>query len=240
MRVQLTRFGCGGLVVGATADHRVADGQSMSTFFTAWASCVRGFGVSPLPVFDRLTYTCEFLKKLKSRLPPNYSTFSALLGHVWIYVSVNGRPRLKLPHEFFGNALQCATAQELLKGGAVEVATRVRDSVRCVNESYLRSFIDYRGVYGEGELLPMMTDNDKDVFLCPDLEVVSWLGFRFHEKDFGGGGLVGFGPTWVEAEGFVAFIPGLGGGGGGDDVDVVVVMFEEHAEVMKRISHCMD
>ncbi|KAK1315728.1 hypothetical protein QJS10_CPA05g00706 [Acorus calamus] len=84
----------------------------------------------------------------------------------------------------------------------------------------------------------MMTDNDKDVFLCPDLEVVSWLGFRFHEMDFGGGGLVGFGPTWVEAEGFVVFIPGLGGGGGGgDDVDVVVVMFEEHAKVMKRISH---
>ncbi|KAK1315723.1 Agmatine coumaroyltransferase-2 [Acorus calamus] len=52
-QVQLTRFGCGGLVVGATADHRIADGQSMSTFFTAWASCVRGFGVSPLPVFDR-------------------------------------------------------------------------------------------------------------------------------------------------------------------------------------------
>ncbi|KAK1316788.1 hypothetical protein QJS10_CPA05g00707 [Acorus calamus] len=106
-----------------------------------------------------LTYTCEFLKKLKSRLPPNYSTFSALLGHVWvklteprglsadeptkIYVSINGRPRLKLPDEFFGNvvlnALPCVTAQELLKGGAAEAATRVRDSVRRVNESYFRS-----------------------------------------------------------------------------------------------------
>ncbi|KAK1293732.1 hypothetical protein QJS10_CPB17g01699 [Acorus calamus] len=100
----------------------------------------------------RLTYTCEFLKKLKSRLPPNYSTFSALLGHVWvkltesrglspdeptkIYVSVNGRPRLKLPDELFGNivlnVLPCATAQELLKGGAAEAATRVPDSLEVI------------------------------------------------------------------------------------------------------------
>jgi hypothetical protein len=33
-QVQLTRYKCGGLVIGTVSQHLVADGQSMSIFFT--------------------------------------------------------------------------------------------------------------------------------------------------------------------------------------------------------------
>ena len=53
LQIQLNRFSCGGLVIGLTAHHRIADGQSMSSFFLAWARLVRGPEVVPLPNHDR-------------------------------------------------------------------------------------------------------------------------------------------------------------------------------------------
>ncbi|KAG9448686.1 hypothetical protein H6P81_008651 [Aristolochia fimbriata] len=65
--------------------------------------------------------------------------------------------------------------------------------------------------------------------LSPNLEVDCWLGFDFHEMDFGGGGLCGFLPSWVPVEGVVIIKPSLHGdedkGGGG--IDVVVTLLEE-------------
>ncbi|XP_039115253.1 agmatine coumaroyltransferase-2-like [Dioscorea cayenensis subsp. rotundata] len=62
LQVQLNRFQCGGLVIGVTAHHRVADGQSMSTFTVAWGKMVRGVPIDPLPVYDQ--------SWLKPRDPP--------------------------------------------------------------------------------------------------------------------------------------------------------------------------
>ncbi|KAI3925744.1 hypothetical protein MKX01_003303 [Papaver californicum] len=53
-QIQLNRYACGGLVIGETSHHRVADGQSMSMFFVAWARMVRGLDVESLPYHDRL------------------------------------------------------------------------------------------------------------------------------------------------------------------------------------------
>ncbi|XP_043691040.1 tryptamine hydroxycinnamoyltransferase 2-like [Telopea speciosissima] len=53
LQIQLNRYACGGLVIGQTAHHHVADGQSMSSFFIAWAKLVRGLPLDPLPYHDR-------------------------------------------------------------------------------------------------------------------------------------------------------------------------------------------
>ncbi|MCL7050406.1 hypothetical protein MKW94_018426 [Papaver nudicaule] len=53
-QIQLNRYACGGLVIGETSHHRVADGQSMSSFFVAWARMVRGLDLQSLPYHDRL------------------------------------------------------------------------------------------------------------------------------------------------------------------------------------------
>ncbi|CAA6663402.1 unnamed protein product [Spirodela intermedia] len=56
LQIQLNWFACGGIVVGLTAHHRIADGQSMNNFFAAWARLVRGHELDPLPYHDRQAF----------------------------------------------------------------------------------------------------------------------------------------------------------------------------------------
>ncbi|XP_050231360.1 agmatine coumaroyltransferase-2-like [Mercurialis annua] len=56
VQVQLTRFTCGSLVVGFTAHHLVADGQSTSNFLVAWGQASRGIDMNPLPFHDRTIF----------------------------------------------------------------------------------------------------------------------------------------------------------------------------------------
>ncbi|KAK3150692.1 hypothetical protein QOZ80_3AG0236430 [Eleusine coracana subsp. coracana] len=57
LQVKLNRYKCGGVVIGTIAHHHVADGHSLSMFFTVWASAVRegkDFTIpSPPPFLDR-------------------------------------------------------------------------------------------------------------------------------------------------------------------------------------------
>ncbi|XP_040379571.1 coniferyl alcohol acyltransferase-like [Oryza brachyantha] len=53
MCVQVTKFKCGGAVVGCTFDHRVCDAYSFNMFLVAWAAAARGSSPSPAPSFDR-------------------------------------------------------------------------------------------------------------------------------------------------------------------------------------------
>ncbi|KAF8391541.1 hypothetical protein HHK36_023847 [Tetracentron sinense] len=53
LQIQLNRYACGGLVIGQTSHHRVADGQSMSSFNISWARIVRGLDVDLIPFHDR-------------------------------------------------------------------------------------------------------------------------------------------------------------------------------------------
>ncbi|KAM0951020.1 putative putrescine N-hydroxycinnamoyltransferase [Dioscorea sansibarensis] len=272
LQVQLNRFQCGGLVIGLTSHHRVADGRSMCSFSIAWGRMVRGVPIDPLPVYDQvwlkprdpplvpfdhwgtdfiplpphpneyiitrtdvdpseitnmlLHFSPEFIIKLKAKTSASstvkYTTFQTLLGHLWrmvtiarqlddeectmVRVSVNGRPRLRppVPPEFFGNlvlnAYPKAKARALIEGGVAMAAGIVCEAVRVVGVDYFQSFIDLGEVYGDRDLVPCY-DIDGNV-ISPKLEVDSWLGFRFDEADFGGGGaLCAFLPTWMPFEG---------------------------------------
>ncbi|KAF0930626.1 hypothetical protein E2562_033822 [Oryza meyeriana var. granulata] len=53
MCVQVTKFKCGGAVVGCTFDHRVCDAYSFNMFLVAWAAAARGCSPAPAPSFDR-------------------------------------------------------------------------------------------------------------------------------------------------------------------------------------------
>ncbi|KAI4368728.1 hypothetical protein MLD38_017252 [Melastoma candidum] len=53
VQVQLTRFGCGSLVVGFTAHHYVADGQATSNFLVDWGKASRGVDFGQHPLHDR-------------------------------------------------------------------------------------------------------------------------------------------------------------------------------------------
>uniref|UniRef100_A0A0E0M416 Uncharacterized protein n=1 Tax=Oryza punctata TaxID=4537 RepID=A0A0E0M416_ORYPU len=49
VQVQLTRFACGSLAVGFTANHAVADGHATSDFLVAWGRAARGLSVGTSP-----------------------------------------------------------------------------------------------------------------------------------------------------------------------------------------------
>lgn len=49
MAVKLSKFTCGGAVVGCTFDHRVCDAYSFNMFLVAWAAAARGSSAPPPP-----------------------------------------------------------------------------------------------------------------------------------------------------------------------------------------------
>ncbi|KAK9155780.1 hypothetical protein Sjap_003260 [Stephania japonica] len=51
--IQVTELQCGGLVIGCTFDHRIADAFSANMFLLAWAEIAREKPVSHLATFDR-------------------------------------------------------------------------------------------------------------------------------------------------------------------------------------------
>ncbi|KAJ6841950.1 agmatine hydroxycinnamoyltransferase 1-like [Iris pallida] len=204
--------------------------------------------------------------ELKPTARNKYSTFEVLLAHIWrkittarglhdteelstmVRVSVNGRSRLKRlddtvppPSEFFGNLVLNAypntSAKRLVEGGLEEAAGMVHEAVAEVDGEYFQSFVDFGAVHGEEEGLAPVYDSDANV-LSPNLEVDSLLRFRFQDLDFGGGGaLAAFLPTWVPVDGLMVFLPSLREDGG---VDVFVGLREEHAKVLRQISHSLD
>ncbi|KAI0518747.1 hypothetical protein KFK09_006183 [Dendrobium nobile] len=203
-------------------------------------------------------YSYEFINsKLKAGVKEKFTTFEVLLGHIWrkitiaralgqgettmIRVPVNGRRRLRPPvsNEFIGNhvldAYPMSKAGELINGGVGEAAAIIREAVRRIDNRYFQSFIDFGEMNKEENLVPIY-DLCGD-FLLPHLEADSWLGLQFEDIDFGGGGaLCAFLPTWLTTDGLVIFLPRLCENGG---VEVFVALLQEHAQILKNISHDM-
>jgi hypothetical protein len=92
MLVQLTRFACGGLVVGFTAHHLVSDGRATSNFFVAWSQATRGVPVDPVPVHDRASF-------FKPRDPPRVE-----FNHRGVEFKKKPDPAVVAPHAETGNA----------------------------------------------------------------------------------------------------------------------------------------
>ncbi|OEL23732.1 Agmatine coumaroyltransferase-1 [Dichanthelium oligosanthes] len=302
-QVQLTRYRCGGLVIGTSCQHLVSDGQSMSFFYTAWATAVRtnsatiptpftdhaaiavprsppapkfdhrniefrgehgpnhAYGVLPMDRIKNLAmhFPDEFIAGLKSRVGGRCSTFQCLLAHAWkkvtaardlapeeftqVRVAVNCRGRADplVPMEYFGNMVMWAfprmQARELLSSSYAAVVGVIRDAVARVDAEYIQSFVDF-GELAEraGEELASTAAGLGTAF-CPDLEVDSWLGFRFHDLDFGHGPPCAFLPPDLPVEGLMIFVPSCSAKGG---VDLFMALDDEHVDAFKQICYSMD
>nr|DAD23641.1 TPA_asm: hypothetical protein HUJ06_025104 [Nelumbo nucifera] len=53
LTLQVTRFRCGGFVIGAAFNHCISDGTSMTEFVNSWAEIVRGAALTQKPFLDR-------------------------------------------------------------------------------------------------------------------------------------------------------------------------------------------
>ncbi|KAI3939322.1 hypothetical protein MKW98_022190 [Papaver atlanticum] len=302
-QIQLNRYACGGLVIGETSHHRVADGQSMSSFFVAWARMVRGLDIETLPYHDRfavsqprsqpnvefdhpsiefiktvvnpditpvfssietliINYSTDFINKLKTKVlggncnpHERYSTFECLLSHTWKKVTQargldleEARIKPAVPMEYFGNLVPWAyptlKVKELLQESHSYVAKAIHDEVIRVDSRYFKSFIDFGATTDvgntKGEELEATTPEFGNT-LCPNLEVDSWLRFKFHDLDFGGGSPCAFFPPNIPVDGVIIFLPTCSEDGGVDGgVDVVISLLPEHVPLFRQISHSMD
>ncbi|KAF3796778.1 Agmatine coumaroyltransferase-1 [Nymphaea thermarum] len=307
LMIQLTRFACGGLVLGLSANHVIADGQSMSNFFVTWSQLVMEKEVSPIPTHDRslltprnppmpehphqdmefsmspprgdqppefyegatenvqVHYSYDFIMKLKERAETKHSTFECLLSHLWkkvtvarglddqvitrARVSVNGRPRLGVPGEYFGNlvltAFPAAKVKDLVQGDVGYGAKLIKGAVGMIGSEYFQSFVDFGELNKDKELYPSVGTEGNT--LSPDLEVDSWLGFQFHQVDMGGGAPRAFVPSWIPMEGLViiAASPSPEKGAGPRDrwrtgVDITVTLLPEHAANFEKIVYSID
>ncbi|CAN6313806.1 unnamed protein product [Urochloa humidicola] len=316
LQIKLNRYKCGGLVMGIISHHHVADGHSMSAFFTTWASAVRagkdGFftapspppfldraatavpRATPAPAFDHRSiefkghdddelsskpdaavapmaadkiirnltvhFTAEFIAGLKARAGGvRCSTFQCLLAHVWkkitaardlkpeeftqVRVAMNCRSRADpaVPMDFSGNMVLWAfprlQVRDLLNSSYGRVVHAIRDAVARVDAEYIQSFVDFGAVAdARGEEL-VATAAAAGTMLCPDLEVDSWLGFQFHQMDFGTGPPCAFLPPDLPIEGLMIFVPSRAAKGG---VDLFVAVAECHVEAFEQICHSVD
>ncbi|KAF0893337.1 hypothetical protein E2562_023968 [Oryza meyeriana var. granulata] len=301
LQVQLTRYTCGGLVIGVVSHHQVADGQSMSVFFTEWAAAVRTGGATlptpfvdraavaaprspPEPAFDHrniefkgeqsrshsygslpldrmrniaVQFPAEFVAGLKAQVGARCSTFQCLLAHAWkkitaardlspeeftqVRVAVNcrGRASPAVPMDYFGNMVLWAfprmQVRDLLSSSYATVVGAIRDAVARVDEQYIQSFVDFGEVAIDDELVP--TAAEAGTVFCPDLEVDSWLGFRFHELDFGGGPPCAFLPPDLPVEGMLIFVPSCSAKGG---VEMFMALDGHHVDALSQICYSMD
>uniref|UniRef100_A0A453IYN4 Uncharacterized protein n=1 Tax=Aegilops tauschii subsp. strangulata TaxID=200361 RepID=A0A453IYN4_AEGTS len=241
LQIKLSRYRCGGLLLGVICHHHIADGHAASTFY----------GSTPKPVFDHRSiefkggegsgssqphavlpmdkirnitvhFPAEFIAELRSRVGARCSTFQCLLAHVWkkvtaarglspeeftqVRVAVNcrGRANPPVPMDFFGNMvlwafprLQVRDVLGLSYGGVVGA---IRDAAARIDEEYIQSYVDFgRVADANGEELA--ATSTFGTMLCPDIEVDSWLGFRFHQLDFGTGPPSAFLPPGLPVEG---------------------------------------
>ncbi|XBI06018.1 hypothetical protein VPH35_134086 [Triticum aestivum] len=300
-QVQLTRYTCGGPVIGMASHHQVADGQSMSGFSASWATAVRtnsaalpspfldrGATDNPrspsLPAFDHgsiefkgehnssrsyrvlpldriknlaVHFPAEFIAQLKARVGAPCSTFQCLLAHAWkkvtaardlapddftqVRVAVNCRGRAKppVPMDFFGNMVLWAfprmRVRDLLSSSYPAVVSVIRDAVARVDEEYIQSFVDFGEAKRDMKLAS--TAATPGMAFCPDLEVDSWLGFGFHNLDFGGGPPCAFLPPDLPIDGVMILVPSCAAKGG---AHLFVALDNEHVQAFEQICYSIE
>ncbi|KAM3231039.1 hypothetical protein ACQJBY_061288 [Aegilops geniculata] len=219
------------------------------------------YAVVPMDRIKNLTlhFTPEFVADLKSRVGTRCSTFQCLLAHVWkkltaardlkpeeftkVRVAVNcrGRADPPVPMDFFGNMVLWAfprlQVRDILNSSYGSVIGVIRDAVARIDDEYVQSFVDFGGVAdANGEEL-VATAAAAGTMFCPDAEVDSWLGFRFHQLDFGTGAPSAFVPPDLPFEGLMIFMPSRKANGG---VDLFMAVAEEHVAAFEQICYSLD
>ncbi|KAM0840620.1 hypothetical protein ACQ4PT_059546 [Festuca glaucescens] len=213
---------------------------------------------APMCKFENITvrFTAEFVAELKARVGTPCSTFQCLLAHLWkkttaarglapeeftqVRVAVNcrGRADPPMPMDFFGNLVLWAfprlQVRDVLSWSYGAVVGAIRDAVARIDGEYIRSFVDFGAVAdARGEELTATAGTAG----CPNLEVDSWLGFRFHQVDFGSGPPVAFQSPDLPVEGLMVFVHSCVADGA---IDVYMSVADDHVTAFQQICYSLD
>lgn len=135
-------------------------------------------------------------------------------------------------------------AGDLLSSSYGDVVTVIGDAVACIDGEYIQSFVDFGAVVddggrkGEGDGVAATAATVASTVLCPDMEVDSWLGFKFHETNFGTGPPVTFVAPGIVVDGLRVFVPSSDMEKGG--VELFVGLMEDHVEEFHKICYSLD
>ncbi|KAF0896832.1 hypothetical protein E2562_028129 [Oryza meyeriana var. granulata] len=206
-------------------------------------------------------FTAKFVGELKARVGGRCSTFECLLAHAWkkitaarglkpeeftrVRVAVNcrGRANPPAPMDFFGNMVLWAfprlQVRHLLSSSYGGVVGAIRAAVARVDHEYIQSFVDFgEAADASGEELAATVAEPGET-LCPDLEVDSWLGFRFHEMDVSTGPPAAVLAPDLPVEGLMILVPSRTAKEGGG-VDLFVALAEDHAQAFEQICYSLE
>lgn len=191
---------------------------------------IRKFQSSPNTILT-LKITHDQLNILKTRVSSikHYTTHEILVALIWrcackarglsddqatrLHVTLNGRFRLfpSLPHDYFGCAIfpvrLTALSGELQAESLKRTVERIREAVKKMNDSYLRSALHYLDQHQDINTLVPKQGNE--LYRCPNLSIVSWNKFPVSDADFGWGPPTYIGPAniYSEGKGFITANP---------------------------------
>ncbi|CAH9092119.1 unnamed protein product [Cuscuta epithymum] len=188
------------------------------------------------------------LKAGKSKEGTVYSSYEMLSGHVWrcackarglnedqetkLYIATDGRSRLRppLPPGYFGNVIFTATpialSGDLQAKPAWFAASKIHDALSRMDDSYLRSALDY--LEAQPDLKALV--RGAHTFRCPNLGITSWARLPIHEADFGWGRPVFMGPGGIAYEGLSFILPSPTNDG---SLSVAISLQSHHMKLFK-------
>uniref|UniRef100_A0A453CSE9 Uncharacterized protein n=1 Tax=Aegilops tauschii subsp. strangulata TaxID=200361 RepID=A0A453CSE9_AEGTS len=225
--MQVTKFKCGGAVVGCTFDHRVCDAYSFNMFLVAWAAAARGTSIPLPPSFNR-----SFLAPSS---PPPSCTAGTLADRLFVPVSlVPPPPATAAPPTAFNRIYHVAAADvAALQASAGPGRTKLEAFTAHLWQLYSRAATPRQDsccmgvvVDGRGRLRP----DGGETASCV---VSSGLRLPFGEVDFGWGrpAFASYHFPWPGGAGYVMPMPSARGGG---DWVVYVHAAPEVVKVMEQ------
>ncbi|KAM0869315.1 hypothetical protein ACQ4PT_040756 [Festuca glaucescens] len=266
LQIKLTRYSCGGVVIGLAFHHKVMDGTALDDFLSTWAMVVRQgtdftvpspyldqgilTAVDPTtPVFDHgsiefkgpsdaLVRTCN-RKTIKLSFTSEFmAELKARVGAPCTTFQCMLAHMWKKTTQARGvKPEEFTQARDVLSSSYGRVVCAIREAVEGVDGDYIRSFLDFGAMAdAEGQEL-MATAPAAGTMCCPNLEVDSWLRFGYHQVDFGGGVPSPFLFPGIPAEGIMVLWPFLLDKGG---VDVMIALAEDHVMPFQQICYSFD
>ncbi|PSR96785.1 Omega-hydroxypalmitate O-feruloyl transferase [Actinidia chinensis var. chinensis] len=240
LMAQVTKFKCGGFVLGLCMNHYMFDGLGAMEFVNSWGETARGL---PL-MLEKLTK-----KATEDGVISKCTSFEALSGFVWrsrsqalkmepnqptkLLFAVDGRSRFDppIPQGYFGNGIvltnSVCTSGELVENPLSFSVKLVQEAVKLVTDSYMRSAIDYFEVT---RARPSLTAT---------LLITTWFRLSFHTTDFGWGEPILSGPVALPEKEVILF---LSNGRERKGVNVLLGLpapameiFQDYADLERRV-----
>ncbi|GMN57471.1 hypothetical protein TIFTF001_026582 [Ficus carica] len=199
--------------------------------------------------YQSFCFEPEMLEKLKTKAKENgalekCTTFEALSAFVWrartkalrmlpkqetkLLFAVDGRPKFvpPLPKGYFGNGIvltnSICEAGELVAKPLCFAVRQVQDAIKLVNDSYMRSAIDYFEVTRERPSL------------ASTLLITTWSRLSFHTTDFGWGEAVLSGPVALPEKEVILF---LSHGKDRKSINVLLGMPASAMKIFQQLMH---